>query len=369
MCGEHGVPEAECGICNPDAVARLAPGQSLKVRLPSTDSAAVAGVETSTPAVGAVDDALECYAELAYDGNRTARVSAPVGGIVQEVKVDLGERVVEGAIVARIWSATIAETVARAVLSHQTLTREHALRAERVTSEKELQEAQASHRAACQQLRTLGFTEQQIDVMGAKPDESVMLDVRAPFAGEIVERTAVRGALVEVGTALFTVADRAVMWAMLNIPEPGLARVAAGQRVELRIDALPGRVFEGRLTWIGAEVDPRTRMARARAEVPNADGILRANMFAEARIVTRRVEGATLVPPSALQWHNGRALVFVREADDLWSARAVRLGVRAADRIEVIEGVAPEETVAVRHGFALKSQLLISRLGAGCADD
>ena len=97
------------------------------------------------------------------------------------------------------------------------------------------------------------------------------MEVRAPFAGEIVERTAVRGALVEAGKSLFTLADRSVMWAMLNISESALAWVRVGQEVELQVDSLPNRKFLGKLTWIGAEVDERSRMARARARrIPEA---------------------------------------------------------------------------------------------------
>jgi len=177
----------------------------------------MAGVRTASATVGTVADAIECYAEISFNQNKLAQISAPVGGIIQEVNADLGDKVKEDQTVARIWSAAIAEAVAKAVLTHQTLERESRLRADRVTSEKDLQEAEATHRAACQQLRTLGFTEEQIDELGANPHEKVLLNVAAPFAGEIVERSAVRGALVEVGKPLFTLADRTTMWAMVNI--------------------------------------------------------------------------------------------------------------------------------------------------------
>ena len=269
-------------------------------------------MQTATPTVGTIADAVECYAELAFNQNKLAQIAAPVGGIIQEVDVDLGSKVEEKQTVAKIWSAAIAEAVAKAVLSHQTLDRERKLRADRVTSEKDLQQAEAEHRAACQQLRTLGFTEEQIDALGAKPHEQVLMEVRAPFAGEIVERTAVRGALVEAGKPLFTLADRSVMWAMLNIPESALARVKVGQTVELRVESLPGQMFTGKLTWIGAEVDEKSRMARARAEVANPDGLLKARMFAQARILTRSAEGALLLPPSAIQRMEGKSFVFVK---------------------------------------------------------
>lgn len=369
MCKEHGVPEGECGICRPELAGKLKPGEGAKVRLASSESAGIAGVQTATPTVGTIADAVECYAELAFNQNKLAQIAAPVGGIVQAVEVDLGSKVEEKQCVANIWSAAIAEAVAKAVLTHQTLDRERKLRADRVTSEKDLQQAEAEHRAACQQARTFGFSEEDIDRLGAKPNDPVYLEVRAPFAGEIVERNVVRGALVEAGKSLFTLADRSTMWAMLNLPESALARVKVGQTVELRVESLPGQTFTGKLTWIGAEVDEKSRMARARAEVANPEGLLKARMFAQARILTRNAEGALLLPPSAIQRVEGKTLVFVKLADDLFDARAVRLGAKFDGKVEIIEGLKAQEVVVVNHGFPLKSALLISRLGAGCADD
>jgi cobalt-zinc-cadmium efflux system membrane fusion protein len=368
VCTEHGLPEAECGICHPELAAKLKPGEGSKIRLPATDSASIVGVEMAQASVGSISESIDCYAELAFNQNRIAQIAAPVSGILQSVDVDLGAKVEEKQTLAKIWSAAIAEAVAKAVLSHQTLERERKLRAERVSSEKDLQQAEAEHRAACQQLRTQGFTEEQIDLLGQRPQEQVLMEVRAPFAGEIVERSAVRGALVEVGKSLFTLTDRSTMWAMLNIPESALARVKVGQPVELRVDALPGQIFKGKLTWIAAEVDERSRMARARAEVPNPDGVLRARMFAKARILARTTEGAVLLPASAICSLEGKPFVFVKLADDLFEARAIALGVKSDGQLEVLAGLKPSETVVVNHGFAIKSQWLSSRMGAGCAD-
>lgn len=368
-CEEHGVPEAECGICHPELITRLKPGEGMKVRLPAMDSARSAGVETGKPSMGTIAEGIECYAETEFNQNKLAQIVAPVGGILQEVTVDLGARVEEKQTVARLWSASIAEAVAKAVLTHQTLDRENRLRAERVTSLKDLQEAEASHRAACQQLRTLGFTEEQIDALGGQPREEVLMEVRAPFAGEIVERTAVRGALVESGKRLFTLADRSVMWAMLNLPESAGARVRVGQTVEMQFDSLPGRTFAGNLTWVSAEVDERSRMVRARAEVKNPDAVLKAGMFARARILARSSEGALLLPASAIQQVEGRPMVFVKLAEDLFEARGIQLGARYEATVEVLQGVRPEEEVALNRVFPLKSQLLSSQLGAGCAHE
>ncbi|MCW5553190.1 MAG: efflux RND transporter periplasmic adaptor subunit [Verrucomicrobiae bacterium] len=369
LCVEHGVPEDECAVCKPDLATQLRSGESMKVRLPSTNSTKIVGVQTATPAVGAITEGVECIAEVSFNQNKLAQIAAPVSGVVQTVAVDLGTKVEEGQTVAKLWSAAIAEAVAKAVLSHQTLDRERKLRAERVTSEKDLQEAEAAHRTACQQLRTLGFTEAQVEELSVRPQEQVLMEVRAPFAGEIVERMAVRGALVETGKPLFTLVDHSTVWAMLQVPEATLARVHVGQAVELRVDSLPGKVFLGKLTWLGPAVDERTRMARARAEFANPDRLLKDKMFATARILTRQAEGAVLVPPSAIQHVGGKPFVFVKLGEDLFDARAVTLGARFDGRQEILTGLQPREEVAVNHAFAIKSAMLMSRLGAGCADD
>ncbi|TAN37740.1 MAG: efflux RND transporter periplasmic adaptor subunit [Verrucomicrobia bacterium] len=369
MCAEHGVPEAACAVCKPDLAAMLKPGEGLPIRLPSTNSSSIVGVQTALPETGAIAAGLECVAEVSFNQNKLAQIAAPVSGIIQTVDVDLGAKVEEKQTVAKIWSASIAEAVAKAVLAHQTLERERKLRADRVTSEASLQEAEATHRAACQQLRTLGFTEEQIDVMGTKPQEQVLMEVRAPFAGEIVERMAVRGSLVAVGKPLFTLVDHATVWTMLQVPEAVLARVQVGQGVELRVDSLPGKLFTGQLTWISPALDERTRMARARAEFANPERLLKDKMFATARILTRQTGNALLVPLSAIQYMAGKPFVFVQQGANLFDARAVQLGAKHNRRLEVLAGLKPQEPVVISHAFAIKSAMLMSRLGAGCADD
>ncbi|MDD5349991.1 MAG: efflux RND transporter periplasmic adaptor subunit [Chthoniobacteraceae bacterium] len=369
ICKEHDVPLEECGICQPEGLAKLKPGESAKLRLASPESATLAGVRVASAQTGAAKEAIECYAEIAFDQNKLARIAAPVSGIVESVDVDLGSTVSEKQSVARLWSATIAEASSKAVLARQALAREQKLRAQKATSEKDLQEAEAALQAAHQQLQTLGFSEEQIAAMDNRKRESVLLPLRAPFAGEIVERSAVRGAMVEAGKPLFTVADRSTMWAFASVPESALARVCVGQEVELRVEAIPGRVFGGKVTWVAAEVDDRTRMARVRVEVPNPGRLLKANLFAQARIFLPGNENAVLVPDSAIQRVEGNTMVFVQKGPDLFDARAVRLGVRSGGQVELAEGLQPGEQVVVAHGYPLKSQLLISHLGAGCADD
>jgi cobalt-zinc-cadmium efflux system membrane fusion protein len=135
------------------------------------------------------------------------------------------------------------------------------------------------------------------------------------------------------------------------------------------VESIPGRVFVGKLTWVGPAVDERTRMGRARAEFANPGGLLKDKMFARGRIVTREDIAALLVPATAVERVDGRPFVFVRLGEDLFEARAVELGARSEGNQEVRLGLKPEEQLAVSRAYALKSALLASRLGAGCVDD
>lgn len=382
MCKEHRVPEQECGICHPDLLGQKPPGQGLKVRLPSVESAAKAGIAIGYSAEDRMQQGIECLAELTFNQNKLAEITPIVGGVVRSVDVDLGSRVGKGTLLARMTSAAMSDAqsaylkgLAEKELREKTLERERQLHAQRISSDKEVQEADAAHKsamAAVQQARryllVLGLTEQQLQDLATHQSAPGDVEIRAPFAGEIVERAAVQGALAEAGRPLFTLADTAALWAMVNIPESQLPRAQVGQRVQLTVESLPGQTFVGRLTWLPAQVDERTRMARARVEVANKDGRLKAQMFARALIVTCDSEGAVVVPQSALQNVAGTTLVFVKSEEDLFEARPVQLGAKRNGHVEIVAGLRLDEPVVIAGSFALKSQFLISRLGAGCVD-
>jgi len=329
-----------------------------------------------------MEQGVECFAELTFNQNKLAQINPLVGGIVKSVEVDLGARVKQGALLARITSAAIGEAqsayleaLAEGELREKAVVRQRKLRDERISSDKDLQEAEAAHQSALaslqqarQHLIVLGFDSARIRALTDHDAAPGVLDLRAPFAGEIIERTAVAGAMVEMGKPLFTLADTSVLWAMVNIPETQVGRVRLGQKVELTVDALPGRVFTGTLTWLSSGVDERTRLARGRAEVANTEGLLKAQMFVHARIVTTGSPASMVVPEAAVQDVAGKSVVFVKSGEDLYEARAVTRGVRRDGQVQIVAGLRPADEVVVAGAFALKSQFLISRLGAGCVD-
>jgi len=378
MCKEHKLLEVECGICHPE----LLKNNNLKVRFGSKESAVRAGVSAEPIVVGQLVDQIEVYAELAFNENRLTEIALPVNGIVKSVQVDLGSMVEEGAVLATVSSVEISSAVGdflRAMtadeLAGKALEREQKLSKQKISSQQELDKAEArlqttqvEKRQNFQQLLTLGFDSTQIKQLAQHPDEEVVLKLRAPFSGEIAERNAVQGSWQKAGASLFKLVDTRSIWAFLSIPESDLQRIKLGQVVKLLVESRPGEVFEGKLTWIAPSIDSRTRTARARAEFENPNGELKASMFARAHIINRKTKGL-LLPKNAIQDIEGQSVAFVRLADDLFDVRLLKMGIRGRDQVEVISGVNPGEQVVTRSSFVLKSQFLISRLGAGCVHE
>src|SRR4030095_17147929 len=149
------------------------------------------------------------------------------------------------------------QALAENELQDKAVERQRKLRDERISSERDLQEAEARHHAAAaalqqtrQHLVVLGFDQRRIQALTEQDGAPGVLDLRAPFAGEIIERTAVQGAMVEMGKPLFTLADTSVLWGMVNIPEIHIGSVRVGQKVELTVQSMPDRTFTGTLTWL-----------------------------------------------------------------------------------------------------------------------
>ncbi len=135
------------------------------------------------------------------------------------------------------------------------------------------------------------------------------------------------------------------------------------------MDTPVGEPVAGTVTWVAPMVDERTRLVRARAQIPNPDGLLRQGMFAEVDASLSSPAHALRVPASAVQRVGDRPFVFVRRESDLFAARRVQVEARLpSDELVISAGIDQDDDVVVAGGFSLKSALLASRLGAGCSD-
>ena len=382
FCNEHQVPEHRCGVCQPQLAAGLPPGESLLVRLPSERSAELAGLSMGRPSLVDAHAAAALLGEIRYDGNRLARVTPLADGVIATVRVDVGQVVRAGDLVATVNSPAMAEAKGRYLVARHTeqltakaLERKEQIQLDGIGSQRELDEARTAYDSAVveasiarQGLLNLGLREREVAGLG--DDASSSLPLRAPFAGTVVSRTAVPGAAVTSGETLVEIANLSQMWVELSVPEELATGIGVGTEVEVRVRSSRGEPVLGNITWVGPVVDERTRLVRARAVVPNPDGVLRQGMFADVTAILENLPGSVRLPSSAVHRVGDLPFVFVQEEDDLFEARRVEVGNRLDDdHLVVTAGIGTSDAVVMDGGFTLKSALLASRLGAGCADD
>jgi cobalt-zinc-cadmium efflux system membrane fusion protein len=168
-------------------------------------------------------------------------------------------------------------------------------------------------------------------------------------------------------------ADLATVWVWADIYEQDLprlieARVSGPIPAQMFVRAFPEEPFPGRIDYIGATMEERTRTVKVRATVENERRLLRPGMFCEIRMGITGLEEALAIPRSALFSDEGRDFVFTHWKGDYYVRRPVRRGRDFFERVEILEGLEPKETIVAEGAFLLKSDILREKMGAGCAD-
>lgn len=385
QCVEHGVLEKECGICHPELADALQPGQSLKIRFESPESAKKAGIGLTNPVPGKGLSDLSLLCQVTYNQNEFARITPLASGIIQRVLADVGDTVSKGEVLVEILSPEIAKAkseyliaLANEALKQTVFERKQELLDEKIASQgdydmaaTEFELAKSTAAAAYQQLLNYGFSKDEIAWIEETHSTTSMLRVLAPFSGTLIDRHAVVGETVEPGDVAFTIADLSSMWLELSIPEDRIALVSVGDSVEASFDVLPGTRIYGKLTWVSAGIDEQTRMLKSRAVVPNPDMKLKHGMFGQVRVASRRLTTGLYVPVESLHRFGPERseFVFTKVADDLFEVRRVDMGAKNGKYVEILNGLLPEDQVVAAHSFTVKSEFLKARLGAGCVDE
>jgi Cu(I)/Ag(I) efflux system membrane fusion protein len=209
--------------------------------------------------------------------------------------------------------------------------------------------------AARRRLTLWNIPEDQIELLDSTGTAQRTLLLRSPMSGEVAEKMVIEGQAVREGDNLFLIADRSVLWVELAVFESDARMLRVGTPVKLTVDALPGRIYQGRVTFIHPGVDTATRTLTARVEVPNRDGRLRPGMYVTARLGGASAERLT-VPLTAVLPTGTRQLVFVNRGDGRFVPREVQTGVRNDSLIEIVRGLEPGDEVVASATYLLDSE-------------
>jgi cobalt-zinc-cadmium efflux system membrane fusion protein len=232
---------------------------------------------------------------------------------------------------------------------------EHDLEIAQAAAATSLASTKATLIAARRRLLVLGLKDSDIDALSGKPGLAAVFSLTSPIEGIVVERTATIGATVGADANLFKIIDISRVWVDANVFERDLARVRFGQEVKVSVPAFPGSSFTGRVILVNSVVDPDTRTVKVRTEVPNPDGRLKPDMFANVSIITDQNRAAISIPQSALLNDDGKTIVFVAESDG-YKKRQVTAGIQGNDRVEIIDGLQAGDKVVVKGNYLLLQQ-------------
>ncbi len=435
-CGDHGVPESTCLICRglkanavpptvqvkgganaagpssaqeasnagPASAEQVGTKKRPAVQLATAATAGRAGIEVAPASTQPMNESVEANAEVAFDLSRYAQVSARLPGTVALIRVQPGQRVKKGDVLALIDAGEVGKAKAellqaaaqvasrKTVLDRIRTSTEAGFRnqVDLVSAEAELKEASIRLFNARQTLVNLGLpvpavTEGQVpserDVLSLGLPETLLteldpartsanlLPVPSPIDGAIISRSVVAGEVIEAGKPLLVVSDTSHLWVHADLTLAQVTGVEIGQAFEFTPDTPNAKPVLGKVVWISPEVNEKTRTVQVRAEVENADGRLFARSFGRARIIVRSTATAVVVPESALQRDGDSYLLFVKLNDEVFQTREVRIGGRSGGLVEVLAGLVAGEHVAVKGSYALSAQLNRGKLGAGCTDD
>lgn len=236
--------------------------------------------------------------------------------------------------------------------------------------------ARARLRASREQLALVkqGPRQEDIDVQMAqiRQAEATVVQVRArlrdlaitsPIGGVVLRVNVERGAVISTATVLATVATVRPVEVHVPLPETDLARLRRTSMARIRVDALPDRLFEGRIARVAPALDAASRTARAVVVLPNADLALRPGMFARVTIVFDERQ-ALVVPSDAVVRRGEAAVVFVLKEDESVEERTVRVGYVEGNRSEIVEGLSAGESIVTAGQQGLRDGMKV-RTGAG----
>lgn len=320
-----------------------------------------AGIEIAEASPRQMSTAVTFPGEIRFDEDRTTHVVPRVGGVVEAVKVELGQAVKKGQVLAVIASQQVSDQRSelsaaqrRVELARLTLQREKTLWEDKISAEQDyLLARQASQEAEI----NLSNVRQKLSAIGAGHNLSAgnRYELVAPFDSVVVEKHLGIGEVVSESTNAFTLSDLSRVWATFGVTPKDLSRVVAGKLVKVTAPDLNAMV-DGKIGYVGNLLGEQTRTATVRVTLPNPEGAWRPGLFVSIDVTADQVNTAVTVPEASIQTIEDKPAVFLRNPEG-FQLQPVKVGRRDGGYVEITDGLAAGTQVAAAGSFILKSEL------------
>ena len=304
------------------------------------------------------------FGRIAYDENRTTRISSPVTGRVTKLKVELGDKVAKFDTLAELDAPDLATAQAdlqkaRADESRKTraFARARLLFDGQVMAAKDYESAQADVEQASAETRRAA---QRLKNLHATGGQDGIFWLRAPLAGTVSERQVNPGQEVrpDLANPLFVITDLDYLWAIVDVPEQVAAGIHEGTRVSVTSDAWPDEHFAVTVEKVAPVLDPTTRRVQVRCAVRNVSRKLKPEMFAKVSFLSDATNQQAIALPNTSLYVDGLAsFVFVQTAPGTFVKRRVSIARSSGDITFITDGIADGERVVVEGAFLLNAEV------------
>jgi len=289
-----------------------------------------------------------------------AIIAAELGGVVSDIKFENGGVAKKGNVIMKLDAsqeeALLRSAEAEAELARTDLERTQGLASQKVVSKAELDTAESKFR------RLTAIADQMRSNIRKKT-------LVAPFDGQLGIRQVNVGQMINPGQQVVALTSLDPVYVDFALPQQYLGKLSSGLEVRVTTDALPGRVFPGKLTAVNSMVDTATRNVSVQATLESRDHLLRPGMFAKAEVVLPEKSPALIIPGSAVSYAPFGDSVFVieKKKDEKTGKETqairqqfVRIGEARGDFVSVTEGLKAGETVVSTGVFKLRNGMAVT---------
>jgi Cu(I)/Ag(I) efflux system membrane fusion protein len=309
------------------------------------------GVKIGVVEIKPLEKVIRTVGRVDYDEKRIVTVSPKIGGWIEDLYVDFtGRFVKQGDPLLTIYSPELVSTQEEYLL---------AIQAKKTLVKSSFPEVAGSGdslaESAKRRLKLWDISDDQIKTLEETGQAKKTLTLYSPFSGFVLEKSAYKGMNVMPGIALYKLADLSVVWLYADIYEYELPFIRLGQQASIQLSYIPGETLTGKAIYIYPSLNPETRTAKVRFEIPNSHERLKPEMYANVEIKVHLGQKLA-VPEGAIIDTGLRQLAIVDKGNGYFEPREVKVGSKVDNYYEVIKGLKVGERVVTSANFLIDSE-------------
>jgi RND family efflux transporter MFP subunit len=318
------------------------------------DSAAIQniGVRTAVAQKRTLSKTIRTVGVVTYDERKLSKIQSKVPGWIEKLYVNsTGLAVAHDTILLELYSPDLVTTQEEYLLalSYRDSLKESA-------SESVVRGGEQLLASALRRLELFDVPRHQIEELTAGRKVKKTLHIHSPVEGIVVQKDVTQGMYIEPNMTLYEIADLSTVWVNVDVFEYEIPYVREGQHAVMTLGSIPGRAFEGRITYIYPYLDPKSRSVKVRFEFPNPKLALKPEMYGDVTIHSGDTRSVVAIPTEAILRTGLSALVFVDRGEGRFEPREVKIGMESGGFTEIISGVAEGEKVVVSAQFLIDSE-------------